>query len=194
MRIAIAGTLLGLLCGCPTTRGTLAVVPLSDPVSISVEGEYVHPKSGMRFPSRVRDFHRVDLVRYDRDGLDVSAGYNLHRGLGGVAATIYVYPSFGPLHSEFEAAEGSLLRENADAERVEVALHRLEQEGRMREGRWGRYRVRGESFPMTTWLILHRLRIDGTDWNVKYRFSWPSAIEAGVREDVEHFLGALGLP
>ena len=47
----------------------------------------------MIFPVSVGDFQRVSLVRYDADGLDVSAGYNLVTSLDGIVATVYVYPA-----------------------------------------------------------------------------------------------------
>src|SRR5258708_28298148 len=44
-------------------------------------------------PERVADFQRDLVLRYDADGLDVSAGYNLVSASQRIAATVYVYPA-----------------------------------------------------------------------------------------------------
>jgi len=54
---------------------------------------YVHPASKITMPERVAGFQRDTILRYDVDGLDVSAGYNLVSASNQVAATVYVYPA-----------------------------------------------------------------------------------------------------
>src|SRR5688572_5900640 len=77
-----------LLIGCPARPQ-----PLDQPHIILAEGAYVHEKSGMTFPIAVGDFQRGAVQRYDREGLDVSAGYNLFDSRRQIIATVYVYPA-----------------------------------------------------------------------------------------------------
>jgi hypothetical protein len=48
--------------------------------------------TGMVFPDKVGEFKRIAVHRYDAEGRNVSAGYNLRLGDAGVAVTVYVYP------------------------------------------------------------------------------------------------------
>ncbi len=52
-----------------------------------------HPRAGVRFPERAAGFVRTEIIRFDREGKDVAAnyevrGYNFTR----ILATLYVYP------------------------------------------------------------------------------------------------------
>lgn len=76
------------LSGCPSVP-----TPLSQPEALQASGVFVQAASGMTFPDQVDDFRRVAVTRYDKDGLDVSAGYNAVDPRAPVAATVYVYPA-----------------------------------------------------------------------------------------------------
>lgn len=90
----VAMTLTGL-SGCPVTQLNRLPTssPLLQPAPISAAGEYRHSPSGYVFPTQVGGFRRVDLVQYDKEGLDVSAGYNDSIPECLIALTIYVYPT-----------------------------------------------------------------------------------------------------
>jgi hypothetical protein len=77
-----------LLVGCPSHSR-----PLNKPQEIFSEGAYTHEKSGMTFPLGVAEYRRVGIQRYDQEGLDISASYNLEDGRHQIAATVYVYPA-----------------------------------------------------------------------------------------------------
>jgi hypothetical protein len=77
------------LTGCKSSQPA----QLAQPTTVQVQGPYTHSASGMAFPPSVGDFQRVNVMRYDAGGLDVSAGYNLGTPTGEVAATVYVYPA-----------------------------------------------------------------------------------------------------
>src|SRR4051812_1429495 len=86
------------LAGCPSA-GTPQV---RRAVPIQVKGDYVHAPSGMRFPEQVGEYRRLNVVRYDDRGDDVSAGYTLPRPGSPVTTTVYVYPA--PAGAEPRAA------------------------------------------------------------------------------------------
>src|SRR5678815_628029 len=85
--VAIAATL--LLCGCPSTHTR----SLAQPERVAVRGAYVHAASKITMQENVAGFQRDTVSRYDADGLDVSAAYNLVTPSHRIAATVYVYPS-----------------------------------------------------------------------------------------------------
>jgi hypothetical protein len=83
---------------------------------IEVEGVYVNPVSGMKFPATVGEFTRAGLFRYDAGERDVSASYNLITASSGIVAVVYVYPT--PARAEREGP--------AEACRGELERHKQE--------------------------------------------------------------------
>lgn len=71
------------LCGCITTDSTI-----NNPANSGVA--YVHPYSKFSFPKQIDKFRFVGVTRYDRDGRDISAGYNSPTP---ITATVYIYPA-----------------------------------------------------------------------------------------------------
>ena len=102
-RVTLVSFIGCVLAGCGSEPPP---VNLRQPETIAVEGSYVHPVSGMTFPVAVGEFRRVNLIRYDAAGADVSVGYNLGGPTGGVVATVYVYPasSLGAIDAKQDAA------------------------------------------------------------------------------------------
>ena len=80
---------------------------------IQVAGPYFHRPAGTVYPERIGDFQRSNLVRYDADGRDVSASYNLATEQGRLLITVYIYPA--PQTASAEA------RASACAQEVEAA-------------------------------------------------------------------------
>jgi hypothetical protein len=66
---------------------------LDKPKLFEVSGPYTHPPSGMKFPADAGVFRREQLVQYDVEALDVSAGYSFSSSAGRIVATIYIYPA-----------------------------------------------------------------------------------------------------
>jgi hypothetical protein len=64
------------------------ITPLPAPIEVS--GTYRHPASGLEFPESVGDYHRAQMTRFDREGLDVGIGYNHEEPDALVAFTVYV--------------------------------------------------------------------------------------------------------
>ncbi len=77
------------LAGCATRPPE----PSIGPQIVAAPGTFIHAGSGMGFPVAIDEHRRIEVVRYDAAGLDVSAGYNLVGPLGMVVATVYVFPS-----------------------------------------------------------------------------------------------------
>ena len=108
--------LLLLLLGCAADRAALG----AEPTEIEAKGRYVHEPSGMVFPQAVLDFKRVQIFRYDKEGRDVSAGYNLERDDFVIIATVYVYPMPSDVRDVPVPASG---KPSAEAVAVNWALH-----------------------------------------------------------------------
>jgi len=190
--------LLALAClcaGCPHTdppsasapapvTAQPAVVALPEARDVVVEGEYVSPRTGLAYPLELGEFVRVDLAEYDRDGYDLSAGYDLYRegapripGTSLAALTAYVYPStrdrgveFAGILSEIESAGYPQLAvvENGEAE---IAVG----DGRI-TARFARYGFKRMSMigPLDaftdTWL--YSMERKGIRWSVKFRVTY----------------------
>ncbi len=84
-----------LLLGCPFSV-TRMPAPRSEPLEIPIEiltsEDFHHSPSGMIFPKNVQGFIRVEITQYDKEGYDVSVGYNAYGLMYNLVATIYVYP------------------------------------------------------------------------------------------------------
>src|SRR5207237_3621361 len=77
------------LCGCPTMH----THHLAQRERLAARGRYVHPASKIVMPESVAGFQREAILRYDAEGLDVSAAYNFVTLSHRIAATVYVYPA-----------------------------------------------------------------------------------------------------
>src|ERR1700687_3973353 len=89
MKPMITAAFAVLLCGCPTMHTRY----LSQPERLAVSGPYVHPASQINLPEHVDGFRRGAVLRYDAEGLDVSAAYNCVNASHPMWATVYVYPA-----------------------------------------------------------------------------------------------------
>jgi hypothetical protein len=64
-----------------------------DPREVEVAGPYTQAATGMIFPEAVGEFKRNDVISYNSERTDESAGYLLEKdGKPQVAITVYVYP------------------------------------------------------------------------------------------------------
>jgi hypothetical protein len=98
---------LAVLCACKTSPK--AVYLPDGPHLILTSDAYTHQGSGFVFPTVVAGFMRSDLDRYDRDGLDVGAGYSGVRVNKPLQISVFVYPglpigSFGSPENVIEEA------------------------------------------------------------------------------------------
>ena len=198
--ITIAAAVL-LLCGCPT----LDTHPLAQPERIPVEGPYVHRPSGITLPESMGGFPRISVLRYDAEGLDISAGYNYASLLHPMIATVYVYPSPGLVsigssaqmvagtqavltESEFKRRIQEVLQAHPRARLVEQRDTTRTENGQSYPGKLAVFEFEdmfgGSKIPLRSHLYL--FCYIGDKWTVAYRFTHPQAV--GNSEEIEEFI------
>jgi len=188
------------LLGCPARPRYL---PQSE--VIEATGAYTHADSGMTFPQMVADFRRSRVLRYDTQGLDVSAGYDLYDPPRLVAVTVYVYPapslvSIGSppevvalararlAKGEFEARKREVLQAHPGARLVEETEVSLPQgvwtySGRMATFEYeGVFAFQGQALRSQVYLFNYV----GGKWAIKYRFTHPKRFDA--TKEIEAFM------
>lgn len=190
--IPIVILLSSLLAGCPARPR-----PLNQPQVIFAEGAYTHERSGMTFPLAVGDFRRSLVQRYDQDGLDLSAGYDLYLTQQKIAVTVYVYPA-PPLvsigsppgtvasartflaKSEFEARKREVLQSRSGARLTEDTEISVPIGGTFRVGRMATFEYQdqfaGQRQSPRSHLCMFNF-VGGT-WALKYRITYPASLEA----------------
>jgi hypothetical protein len=196
--VGVAGI---LLCGCANTQTRSSVIPRK----IICQGAYVHAGSQIVMPEEVTGYRRVAVLRYDNDGLDISAGYDLVNSSNHVAATVYVYPgpSMIAIGSPLEVVTGTkaeLTEQEFAKRKQEIAqahpgarlmdqgdIQRTEK-GQMYTGRFAEFQFDTEfAFSQTT--VRSRLYVFcfvGGKWAVEYRFTYPKSENAD--EAIQKFI------
>jgi hypothetical protein len=66
--------------------------PAGGQTRITQSGPVPHVAAAAVFPERVGEFRRTSVVKYDAEGRDMSAGYNLVTPKGRLTVTVYIYP------------------------------------------------------------------------------------------------------
>ena len=80
--------------------------------------KFHHQKLMISFPKEIYDFKRIEIIKFDKSGLDISAGYFFRdKNEGNVSATIYVYPapkltSFGSPQNVIDRARKKLTNDH----------------------------------------------------------------------------------
>lgn len=199
--IAVLTVCLSLfLAGCPVRPR-----PLSQPETIVAEGAYVHEKSGMTFPLSVGDYRRTEIIRYDEQNLDVSAGYDLYDGRRKVAATVYVYPAPSPLSigalmntvvsgrailtkKEFEARTREILHAHPGGKLTEDTEMSIPIGGVTRVGRIATFEYEQNFAGQYQMVRSHLCMFDfvGGKWTLKYRITYPKNLE--TTSEIDAFL------
>ena len=87
--LGVSAGFVALSTGCETTSSR----PSGGHTRELAGGVIEHVPSGMKFPPVVEGFARGEIRKYDADGLNISAGYNLNSSSAAVALTVFVYPS-----------------------------------------------------------------------------------------------------
>ncbi len=153
---------------------------------LPIEGPWRHAASGMQFPTAVGPFQRVSVIQYDRDGLNVSGGYNLVGPPLQVVATLYVYPPHGAgtreaaCRQEFAGTEAEILRTYEAARLLEEHDEVLQQGAATHPGRQAVFSYRAPFGGETRALVsqLHLFCHAAGRWQVKYRISHPEGFDA----------------
>lgn len=171
--------------------------------TIHVEGPFTHEASGMVFPVEIGRFKRTGVDRYDAEGIDVSAGYNLSSILNPMIATIYVYPISAEqtsrrangqvdqaqsLQAHYKQIKHEIQKAHTGAKTVSERDISHGGSGREHsgkelvlefEGPWG-----PSTLPLRSYLYLFGPVADR--WIIKYRFTHPQRVDG--TEEVEEFL------
>ena len=197
LTVVAVATLAGL-AGCPVTQINRlpSSSPLAQATSIPAVGDFKHGPSGFSFPDRVGVFQRVDLLRYDSAGLDVSAGYNDELPNCLVALTTYVFPTprmtfigatpevvrsteAGWLEGAYREAKRQIAQAHADAtldsEDAET------QDGVL--GKKAIYSFGAEQSELSVFVVRH-------SWFLQYRATYPGQCAAQARQALDAFHAA----
>ena len=190
-----------VLCGCPSmhTRS------LAQPERMAVQDAYVHSASKITMPESVAGFQRDAVTRYDADGLDVSAAYNLATPTHRIAATVFVYPSpsltsIGSppkvvagagahlAEGEFERRKQEIQRAHPGAALVEQSDTSRTEAGQPYAGKFVVFEFEdlfaGSRMPVRSRLYL--FCYVGGKWTVKYRFTHPKSEDAD--REIQEFI------
>lgn len=184
----------------PPPGAALAVNPSGAPLPhiLTVQGPWRHAASGMLFPTSVDAFDRVSVIQYDRDGLNVSAGYNLSAAPPRIVATVYVYPApavpgtrEAACRREFAAAIAEIRRTYQDVTLVEERDVAHRQGATLHPGHLARFTYQttfgGTAQPLAS--SLHLFCHVGGRWQVKYRVTHP--IDLAAEPQIDAFMQGL---
>lgn len=181
-----------LLLALPLFACRTATTHLPHPQAIQASGIFVQNPSGMKFPDGVDGFHRVSITRYDRDGLDVSVGYDLSDPRTPVVATVYVYPSASLFslgspadvvadarehlcQSEFARNKAQIVRRHPDALLVKNGKYDLSRKSVSVSGETAEYEfdaLFGETRLRVSSELYLFCYVSGK-WTIEYRFTSP---------------------
>lgn len=156
----------------------------------------------MVFPPRIGDFRRTDIHRFDEAGTDESVGYNFVAAVGGIAATVYVYPTPSEISAndradmterEFEMRKDEIAYVHPDARLATEGDAALTQGARTYRGRKAVYSFAhvfaGRLQPLRSEFYL--FGFVGGRWFVKYRFTYP--VDLPATERIQQFMRALAI-
>jgi hypothetical protein len=202
--VVVAGAT--FVCGCPTTRTHY----LAQPERVAERGVYVHPGSRITLPESVAGFQREAVLRYDAEGLDVSAAYENLGAEHPVTTTVYVYPS--PSHvfigsppevvastqahlaqNEFESRKQEILQADSGAKLIEQRDTTRTESGQSYSGKVAVFEYEDRD-GFTGLKIAKRSELYlfcyvGGKWTVKYRFTRPKTVNAD--KEVQEFIQKL---
>ena len=189
------------LCGCPTVRPHY----LAQPEPVVIIGTYVHPASKITMPESVAGFQRDMVLRYDVDGLDVSAGYNLGSAIHQIAATVYVYPAPGLVSigsppdvvadARAHLTEGEFERRMQEIQRAHPGATLIGQRDTLRTENGQPYPGKlavfeyedmfaGSKVPLRSHLYV--FCYVGGKWAIEYRFTHPKSEDAD--KEIQEFI------
>lgn len=179
--------------------------------TIRTPGMVEHRAARTGFPDRIGEFRRSSATRYDAEGRNVSASYDLDRPDGRLLITVYIYPAArvgaGPgsgesaevaramlCRREFESVQEAITSQHRDAEEVRHDGPLAVAGARPPLSHRAAYRFRAQ-FQSSGLTSLQEVRSEarlycyvGGDWLVKYRITAPANLD--VDDDVEAFIRA----
>jgi len=197
-------------CGCVTTDST------TEGCGAAAGVAYVHPYSKFSFPKKIENFHFTGVRNYDREGKDISVGYDSPTP---VAATVYVYPAaknFALLPSpalhdvalrlidmEFQNRKKELSHSHPDARLIQEGSYQLVQGDHHFQGRRAVYSM-GYNFGLSKQDSFSELYIFLVEPGimflvndpqyVEYRFSYPTEMAGPAAQEIGSFVSELTWP
>jgi hypothetical protein len=164
------------------------------------EGSFVEPATGMTYPVSVGDFKRVNIIKYNPDGTDESAGYNRIAPSAEISATIYIFrsPSLVSIgspqavidgarahlcESQFHAIEQEVMSAHPDAERLSEEPVSLTQEGTTFAGHKTTYKLSNADFFGRSQMSRSEAYVfcyAGGKWTIEYRIDYPIDYDASA--------------
>jgi hypothetical protein len=144
----------------------------------------------------VAGFARETIKQYDREGRDVSVGYNWGQA---VAMTVYVYPipqggSDSTLEGHFQSCKREVLSRHQGAELLSENQVIASPGGKKRTGSRAAFsyteRFAQQQQPVHSELYLFVLR----PWFIKYRVTHPAGQEAKAEPVIKAFIEELSWP
>jgi hypothetical protein len=162
-------------------------------------GPYTQAATGMTYPDAVDQFRRVNIIRYQPDGSDESAGYNDATPLREINMTVYVFPSPPVLsigsprsavedtrrqlcQSQYEKVQQEVMTAHPDAVLVEKKDVSLSQAGIAHAGHFASFDLTNAKFfgrsdvPSRSEAFLYCYV--GGKWSVEYRIDYPRDFDA----------------
>jgi hypothetical protein len=193
----LAMLLMSLLMGC-------AAVPAAygaEPAEIEAHGQYTHEPSGMVFPEAVLNFKRVEIFRYDEEGRDVSAGYNLERKDSTIIATVYVYPipqsgdpSADVVGTHFEGVKQAITSAHTDAKLLQDDEVRVTQGKVSKCGLHVLFRFEQPTPAGPQMCSSEAFLFTHGKWFIKYRLTYPEAKAEPCVKEIKAFMETLKWP
>lgn len=182
--------------------GLLCIVSAAAAQDVGVQhpqGTYIQAPTGMTYPEAVGPFHRVNVIRYQPDGSDESAGYNVNTPMQEINMTVYVFPA-PPLHSfgspqdvidsakaqlctnQFHAVENEVTSAHPDAQLAQDGPFTLKQGANEYAGFKASYVLNNPHFFGRTNVVsnseLYLFCFQGGKWTVEYRIDYPKDYDA----------------
>jgi hypothetical protein len=172
---------------------SLLTYPLraANPFETLPDGGLRHTFSGFIFPKSIGDFERVNTKRYNEEGSDVSAGYNVGST---IVATVYAYPAPADTSTESFAREwaskrGEVFQVRHDVKALSEAEANVVQEGKTFTGRRALFSFRdsfvgGIERDLKSQLLVFR---DGAVF-IEYRITYPLDDAEAAEKQIERFI------
>jgi hypothetical protein len=181
-----------LLAGCQPIAA-----PRGDQVSQPNATEtYTHPPSRFNFPPMVAGFARETVKQYDREGRDVSVGYNQGQA---VAMTVYIYPvpqggSDANLEGHFQNCKREVLSHHQAAGLLSENQVTVPPGGQKHSG-WRAAFSYTERFAQQQQTVRSDLYLFFVGpWFIKYRVTYPEGQEATAEPVINAFIDELAWP
>jgi hypothetical protein len=181
---------------CGSVVAALAWQPAAAQGRFATDAPYVHEPAHTILPVRVGEFQRSEIYRYDAEGKNVSASYNLAGPEGRLLITVYIYPAppAAPAEraarcgEEFEAVNGAISSQHGNIAPLERGAAPTRQGVARALAHRAVYRF-SSPFDDRVQDLRSEVRLYcyvGGDWLVKYRVSAPTAVD--TRDAIEAFI------